>query len=412
MRAKPMHPSLRCMLPGPVLLIALLLAAPVWAEDQTGQDRARLEQLKKEISQLGDELKDDQRERGNLRLALRESDLTLGKMHRAMRKIREDLKLSEQRMAELQDQRRQQLAAGEQQRELVARELQVAYQTGRHGPLKMLLNQQQPETMARSMAYYQYFYTARKRRIEQYLDILASIEALEPELAAQAQKLQDTRNSLSLQQEKLVAGRQLQQQRLQQLNASIKTGDQQLKKMSADRAELERVLEAVRQAVVSLGAPAPAQNRLQEKADGPPAASLSMPSSVPAFARNRGAMPWPVNGKPSNRYGGRRPEGLRWQGLFIPAREGATVAAIHHGRVVFADWLRGSGLLLIIDHGGGYLSLYAHNQTLLREVGEWVSTGAAISTVGNSGGQTRAALYFEIRQNGQPTDPGRWLRRG
>ena len=101
---------------------------------------------------------------------------------------------------------------------------------------------------------------------------------------------------------------------------------------------------------------------------------------------------------------------MRWQGLTIPAAEGATVRAIHHGRVVYADWLRGSGLLLIVDHGDGYMSLYAHNQSLLREVGEWVSAGTPVSTVGNSGGQERPALYFEIRHQGKPVDPATWCR--
>jgi septal ring factor EnvC (AmiA/AmiB activator) len=101
---------------------------------------------------------------------------------------------------------------------------------------------------------------------------------------------------------------------------------------------------------------------------------------------------------------------MRWQGVTIPAREGTSVKAIHHGRVVYADWLRGSGLLVIIDHGDGYMSLYAHNQSLLREVGEWVSAGTPISTVGNSGGQEQSALYFEIRHQGKPTNPSQWCK--
>ena len=122
-------------------------------------------------------------------------------------------------------------------------------------------------------------------------------------------------------------------------------------------------------------------------------------------------MPWPVEGKPSNQFDRPRNEGkMRWQGITIPAREGTTVKAIHHGRVVYADWLRGSGLLVIIDHGDGYMSLYAHNESLLREVGEWVTAGTPVSTVGNTGGEEQAALYFEIRQNGKPTNPSNWCK--
>ena len=130
------------------------------------------------------------------------------------------------------------------------------------------------------------------------------------------------------------------------------------------------------------------------------------------FGKLKGKLPWPVVGKPSNRFGRyRNGTSLRWQGLTIPSTEGNRVEAIHSGRIVFADWLRGSGLLVIIDHGDGYMSLYAHNQSLLKEIGDWVNPGDTIATVGNSGGQQRSGLYFEIRHNGKPTDPKRWCKR-
>ena len=160
--------------------------------------------------------------------------------------------------------------------------------------------------------------------------------------------------------------------------------------MEGDRKELERLLEAIEVAVVN----------------------LSLPDNYGAFKLAKGKMPWPVAGKkPKNLYGKSRNEGkMRWQGVSIPAKEGTPVSAIHHGRVVYADWFRGSGLLLIIDHGDGYMSLYAHNQTLLREVGEWVTAGTQVSTVGSSGGQNSAALYFEVRHDGKPANPGSWCR--
>ena len=139
-------------------------------------------------------------------------------------------------------------------------------------------------------------------------------------------------------------------------------------------------------------------------------AELEVPQEFQDFASFRGQMPWPVGGRPSNSFGARRGNGgLRWQGLVIPATEGSEVTAIHHGRVVFADWFRGSGLLLIVDHGDGFMSLYAHNEALLRDVGEWVSAGSAIATVGSTGGMAESALYFEIRENGKPTNPSSWL---
>ena len=152
---------------------------------------------------------------------------------------------------------------------------------------------------------------------------------------------------------------------------------------------LQQLLDAIREAVVN----------------------LQVPDNYQPFKAARGTMPWPIGGKRANSFGRPRNEGkMRWQGVTIPASEGDSVKAIHHGRVVYADWLRGSGLLMIIDHGEGYMSLYAHNQSLLREVGEWVSAGTPIITVGNSGGQEQSALYFEIRHQGKPTNPTKWCK--
>lgn len=375
------------------MLAMLALLAPTarsWADDQQRQHRLRLEQLKAEIGQLSAELKNDQQDRSELREALRQSELVLGKIHRNIQKTMADLDRNQVRLANLKSEREQKLATWAGQREQVGRELLLAYQVDRYGPLKVLLNQQRPEALARAMVYYEYFYEARSRRIERSLATLEHIAALEEEAAEAAKAMQISRDSLRLQRETLVASQHRQRRDLARLNASIASRDQQLEKMSIDRAKLEGLLESI----------------------GHTVATFALPTTAQAFASLRGVMPWPVTGKPSNRYGGKRPAGLRWQGLSIPAREGTTVRAIHHGRVVFADWLRGFGLLLILDHGDNYLSLYAQNQALLRDVGEWVSAGAPISTVGNSGGQPRSALYFEIRKDGKPTDPGIWLRKG
>ena len=123
-------------------------------------------------------------------------------------------------------------------------------------------------------------------------------------------------------------------------------------------------------------------------------------------------MPWPAGNKLIKKFGNAKIDGkITWEGILISAKAGTSVEAIHHGRVVFSDYLRGHGLLVIVDHGDGYMSLYAHNQSLLKETGDWVSSGETISRVGNTGGQAQAGLYFEIRHQGKPTDPIKWCRR-
>jgi septal ring factor EnvC (AmiA/AmiB activator) len=188
----------------------------------------------------------------------------------------------------------------------------------------------------------------------------------------------------------LVSNKVSREKNLAKINYRIKDKDQLLKKLNSDRQELEELIDAVEQTI----------------------ANISIPSDYRPFAQLKGKLPWPISGKPSNRFGSSRSGSkLRWQGINIPSNPGTNIKAIHHGRVVFADWLRGSGLLLIIDHGDGYMSLYAHSQSLLSETGDWVGTGETIATAGNSGGQQQTGLYFEIRHNGKPSNPHKWCKR-
>jgi len=137
-----------------------------------------------------------------------------------------------------------------------------------------------------------------------------------------------------------------------------------------------------------------------------------LPENSASFASLKGKLPWPTDGRVLRNYGTPRvSDKMRWQGLLIGGNEGSPVRAVHHGRIVFSDYLRGQGLLLIIDHGAGYLTLYAHNQALYKELGEWVEAGELVAALGNSGGQQTAALYFELRHNGEPTNPKRWFKR-
>ena len=179
----------------------------------------------------------------------------------------------------------------------------------------------------------------------------------------------------------------LRRKTLARLDKEIGSSRRRIEEMDREREELEALLDSMTQAL----------------------AGLELKREVENFTAARGNMPWPARGRLRNHFGAKRGlGGLRWQGLMIGADEGQDVHAIHHGRVVYADWLRGSGLLMIIDHGDGYMSLYAHNQLLLRETGEWVTTGDTLARVGATGGQQQSGLYFEIRHRGAPLDPVSW----
>jgi septal ring factor EnvC (AmiA/AmiB activator) len=385
-------PSLLILLAFSCTLFSLLPAL-AGAETEEERTRVRLEKLKTNMAQLSIELQRDMQQRGSLQSALRDSEIAIGKIRKDIEQTRRRLDNTEAELVKLRSQRQQLLVARGEQQELMTREIQTAYQMGKQSQLKILLNQERPDTLARAMAYYEYFYDARQAHIERYLAIITEINTLEPQISSAAQQLEQTRVTLAQQETELVAGKQQRQLDLKQIDAGIRGKDAQLQQMAQDSAELERLLEVIEQAIAEMEVPQPQDDR--------------------PFAELKGDMPWPVAGKAGNRYGGKRgTSSMRWQGLMIRAEEGSNVNAVHQGRVVFADWFRGSGLLLIIDHGNGYMSLYAHNQALLRDVGEWVSAGAPVAKVGNSGGQRDAALYFEIRQNGKPVNPGSWLARG
>ena len=372
------------------LLIAFLPTGPS-AETEEERTRAQLEKLRSDMASLSQARAADLKQRDTLRSALRESEVAIGNIRRDIGKTRERLEWSQDKLKSLRSQRRELLVARGEQQELITREIRTAYQMGKQGQLKVLLQQESPHTLARAMTYYDYFYQARQEHIRDYLETISRIDTLETDISNTTQQLERTRKTLSGQEQRLLARKKQREQDLKNLNASIASKDQRLEKLRLDQEELERLLEVIEQAI----------------------AALEVPQEYQDFTSFKGQMPWPVAGKPNNRYGGRRSDSQqRWQGLVIPSDEGGNVTAIHHGRVVFADWFRGSGLLIIVDHGEGYMSLYARNQALLREVGEWVSAGAPIATVGNSGGQRETALYFEIRHNGKPINPGPWLGRG
>lgn len=369
--------------------LALLACLALGAAAQTDEEKARrqLEQLQRDIGQISREITADSARRNKLQEQLRQSEVLAGKLSRQISANRREITDNQSELQKLRARQSSLESSRDEQQGRVAEELRSAWQLGNQGQLAVLLNQENPHTVARTMGYYRYLYRARAQLLIRYRDTLRELEAIEQEIGTSQQQLQARQESLEQQLADLGEARKARQQTLAGLNESLADKSARLKKLEADRMELQGLLAAIEQAV--------------EK--------LELPDSYQDFYSARGKMPWPVTGKQKNHYGRPRNEGkMRWQGLVIEAEEGSTVRAIHHGRVVYADWLRGYGLLLIIEHGDGYMSLYAHNQSLLRDVGEWVTAGSPISTVGNSGGQTRAALYFEIRQDGKPTDPGNW----
>ena len=375
-----------------VALLGLVVAGPVGGQSEQASEqetRARLERLQRDIKEINAEISRDNKRKSKLQEQLRQAEVELGELQRDITANQRAVAASEAELDGLQAQREELEEARNAQQARIALELKTAWQMGQQGQVKVLLNQEDPHTVARAMAYYQYFFRARNDLVGQYRETLEDLRVLEERIAGTLDQLAAQQAELEQQQAQLVTAQAAREATLASLSTSIESKAEKLKQLEQDRKELEKLLEAIARAV----------------------ADLEVPEHYQPFKAARGKMPWPLAAKRVNNFGRPRNEGkMRWQGVTIPAREGSKVNAIHHGRVVYADWLRGSGLLLIIDHGDGYMSLYAHNQSLLREVGEWVKAGTPVSTVGNSGGQEQAALYFEIRHQGKPVNPASWCR--
>ncbi len=382
-RATPAGPT------GLLLWASLLVAIGSHAQTEEEQARAELEQLQQQIEMVSQELASARTRLSAQQEQLRAAELRLGQLQRETSENLAAIAATESEIAALSEREERLEKARDAQRVRIGTELRAAWQMGQQGTLKVLLSQESPHTVARAMAYYRYFFNARNALVTEYRATLAELAAVRARSEAAATELLQRQATLEAQREEVMASREERAQLVAALAATVTSRDGELRQLERDRKELEDLLEALAKSVLE----------------------LALPDDYQPFAKARGTLDWPVNGRRGNSFGASRGAGgMRWHGINLVADEGATVRAIHHGRVVFADWLRGSGLLLIVDHGDGYMSLYAHNQSLLKEVGEWVAPGTPISTVGNSGGLDQPGLYFEIRKDGKPVDPVVWCR--
>ncbi len=375
------------------LLLSLLccLAAPLEAASKMQSRHAELERLRARIATLQGELDVDRGRYDGLIKELRRVERRIGRIGRSITKLKGQLGEQEKKLAKLQARRGELQQSITLQQRYLAGQIRAAYAMGRQEYFKILLNQEDPSAVGRTLTYYDYLNKARSERIKTLNSTIDELEQVRRELNSESERLRQLQQKREQEKQKIEASREERKRVVASLKREIQSKDQQLNGLMADEKELKSLLQALTEALEDIPA---------EPGDHQP------------FARLRGKLKWPTTGARLISYGSPRNVGkLRWQGVVIAAKEGQEVQAVSHGRVAFADWLRGYGLLLIIDHGDGYMSLYGHNHSLYREVGDWVEKGDSIAAVGNSGGIDQSALYFEIRKDGKPTDPVRWCRR-
>ena len=389
------------------LLLGVAFATTGFAADTAGQRakaaaaQKQLQQTRRRIEALAAEQKALETERNAAAAALREADGRVAGGQRALDATNAQLAALSSRLAELESQQAALTASLSKQRAQLAALLRSAYALGQHQQLKLLLEQDRIGDVARVLAYHRYFERDRSARIGGLQQELQALAAVGEQVRARQAELEQVRTRQQAELADLAARKRERTQLVSSLDAKYKDRKTRLAALGRDEKSTQALLEKLRKLMAQAPKPAP-KPRPGNGGKTPPAADPKIPM---------GPMRLPLAGSVLAGYGGTMPDGHRSQGLLIAGSAGAEVQAVRAGRVAYADWLKGYGLLLILDHGNGWMSLYAFNDTLLKNVGDAVDAGEAISTVGTSGGQGRPALYFELRRNGQPQDPKAWLQR-
>jgi septal ring factor EnvC (AmiA/AmiB activator) len=370
------------------ILLWLTLASPAPLPAAPAKTEAELRSLREKIERITQQVSRDALERDRLSGTLRAAELSLGQARGELGRANREYADRSTRRASLAQNRAQQQQALATERAALAGQLRVAYMIGREEPLKLLLNQQDPLHSGRLFAYYGYFGRARADQIARIQAHVQRLDELDVELAQQQSELAALKAAQQQQLQQLERARNERQQVLASLTAAARTRQQSLARLRSQQAELEGLLKQLDRSLKS----------------------VAPPDFATAFGRSRGQLLWPVDGQVTAQFGDKRASGVKWEGMVIAAERGAPVKAVSAGRVVYADWLPGLGLLLIVDHGEGYLSLYGHNDRLLKGAGDSVGAGEPIAAAGDTGGGAAPELYFEIRRGGKPVDPAPWFK--
>ncbi|MDG2037194.1 MAG: peptidoglycan DD-metalloendopeptidase family protein [Luminiphilus sp.] len=374
------------------LAACLLFSAHLSAQSSEPADQTaeQLAALKAEIDTIQSQLDAQEQTRDTLEETLREADIQIGVYDQQLHVLSRQHVAIQNQLVHLDTQRAQLKAAQRQRSDHIEDSIQQLWVLQQGGGLRVWLGNQNPGDVARHLAFFQTIIEDQRAILAEYEQGLSAIESNRDATAETEVKLAQQTDLVGETREKLAAQQALRQQALAEINTQLGNNQQRLAMLTRDQQRLNALLDELQ--------------------------SLSMRSPSPLiepqpFPDTRGALPMPVSGTPTNRFGARRNADIRWRGWLIAAKEGEPIQAIHDGHVIYADWLRGQGLLLVLDHGDGWLSLYAHNRSLLRKVGDRINAGQTIARAGASGGSHTPGLYFEIRHQGKPVDPADWIRR-
>lgn len=371
-----------------VLTILLTPASLLLAADQQASQTDRLEKLRGQIKTIEQGQTQNQQQQSQLNRQLSELETSINKLGKSLAVLQRTHRAEQVQIRELEN-----LLAGQQARlakhkTLLAHLVRRTYLNGQQEYVKLLLNQQNPADIQRMLNYYGYLQQAHVTEITDLKTVIDELETTQEQLVNSKRVAAATLETITQQHDSLASRRSDQARVLARLVSDYQDNESQLAEMRKDEARLTTLV-----------------SRLQE-------VLTDIPNTAgQAFSSSRGTLSWPARGPIKHQFGQRKKEtGMRWQGVLIDTPESSDVEAVHAGQVAFADWLRGFGLLVIIDHGENYMTVYGHNQALLVDSGSWVKQGDIIATAGTGGGETESGLYFEIRDQGTPINPANWCQ--
>ena len=381
----------RCLRFAPVF--ACLTSLPLYAEDFE-EKSAQLDTVRTQIEDVKTSMEKARHETDTLQTELKKNETYAGSIALNIREIEKQLQQRNTRQNKLTYKKSLHEEALADQKQALSQQIRSAYMVGKNDYMKLLLNQEDPARVGRALAYYDYHNQARARQINTVNTEIEAIIQLENNIKRENDAL------LKLKENQLAKTREIAQSRSERENIlarllnELKEQGLELQALQQQEQETKNLLE-----------------KLTKEQTREIHGSGAFFADIPPFNSLKGKLDWPIKGKLLAHFGSRKQGGkLKWQGVVINADVGVDVQAVSGGQVVFSDWFRNLGLLIIIDHGDGYMSLYGYNQSLLKKTGDWVLPGEIIALAGDSGGQLRSGVYFEIRNNGSPVNPAKWCR--
>ncbi|HET8807440.1 MAG TPA: peptidoglycan DD-metalloendopeptidase family protein [Methylophaga sp.] len=373
-----------------LMVSGLLFSAAILADEPVKE----LGAVRSQIDKLSESLTADKQSKEALYQQLRAQSLKVSEISRALKQTEQSIAEQNEQVQKLENQLGKQQAEHQTQLDALYQQLRAAYMQGQPGYLQILLNQQDPALISRHHSYYKYFHAAREQQLAEIDNLLNSLSAEQKAVFAAQKDLQQLLAEQTVQQDALKAEKNQRETTLAALDKKISSQTAQLDNLRQQEQALQELLAKLNRKSVAK----------------PPVDKQKKP--LTNFSGLNGRLLWPLEGKLLARYGEPRNLGkLRWKGIMIAAEPGKPVRASAAGKVVFANWMKGFGLLIIVDHGDQFMSLYGNNDSLLKSVGDIVDTGDTIAQSGDQGVRQLAGLYFEIRHKGSPTDPLKWLQK-